>query len=139
MAERGDNDDPLLDKLDSLMQRGHAPQSHNPPPRLTDTVPDAGESAIPTLTDAVNAPLAGQKPAEDETEDPRELIASRLLALIDEEMEKLSREIGGHGPRLALLHRTLRFAVPELVRLRWEENPGPEEGTVEGEDSDAGR
>jgi hypothetical protein len=139
MADQGDSNDPLLNKLDNLMQRGHARQSHDPPPRLTDTVPDVRDSDIPVLTDAVETPSA---PApEKKVEDPaeaRKLITSRLVTVVDDEIGKLSKELSGHEARLAVLHRSLRFALPELVRLRWEEIPETDAQPGDAEDSDSG-
>ncbi len=147
MADSKDKDDPLLNKLDNLMHSGHARKSHDPPPLLTDAVPDADESAIPTLTDAVEGPEPTAMP-EPEPElapelelepiptpgpgprgeidaegqpDLRKLVSSRLVDAIDKEMGKLAKELPAHRNKLAVLHRSLRFALPELVRLRWED------------------
>jgi hypothetical protein len=140
MADKGDSNDPLLNKLDSLMQTGHARKAHDPPPRLTDAVPQASGSAIPTLTDAVEVPPAPVP--EQQGSDPvdsKQLIASRLVAVVDKEMGKLSKELAAHGPRLAALHRSLRFALPELVRLRWEETPDQNTEPEDEDDADSGQ
>ena len=159
MTGKGDNNDPLFDKLDNLMQSGRARKSHGPPPLLTDAVPAADESAIPTLTDAIEPPepsatpepepepepepgltldlepLSAEPKAEPEPAgdsattdyaDPRTVISSRLVAAMDREMGKFAQELPVHRSRLAVLHRSLRFALPELVRLRWEDITEPE-------------
>lgn len=274
MANQGDNKDPLLEKLDGLMRSGRARKKMDPPPLLTDAIPSASESTIPTLMDAVevsdtvpqerrptetagiqadpsvdveqaaaadaaedgplefhqdtpselpgdtsndsqqgapvdtkeNAPLefhqdapghllddtsidsqqgvpvdaaedaplefhpdtpgelpgntsidsqegapvsaAEDSPAEphedtlgelsgdgqigsqhDATADLQDLISSRLVARIDNEIASLLKELPGHGAKLAVLHRSIRFALPELVRLRWQEPPNAESDT----------
>ncbi len=145
MAKESDSNDPLFSKLDNLMQRGHARKPHDPPPLLTDAVPDADESAIPTLTDAVEPiePAAGETRGKTDQEndpaDPREMISSRLVAAIDAEMERFSKELPVHEHKLSVLHRSLRFALPELVRLRWEDVANEDTGTEDNADADHDR
>jgi len=203
MAEQGDNKDALLEKLENLMRSGRARKRDDPPPLLTDAIPKANESVIPTLTDVVGTPDArpdnhsqatladaGQTvPADSQNDAPlefepasrddpdkdaplefervlpvdtpqdnvddlqqevptelhedapveiqhsgsdavqqdmptasHEFISSRLLAVLDREMTDLSGELPAQQGKLSVLHRSLRFALPELVRLRWEES-----------------
>jgi hypothetical protein len=209
MAEQSDNKDALLEKLDNLMRSGRAPKRNDPPPVLTDTIPGASESSIPTLTDVVSAPetaprpessantdATGQEdaPLEFETSSPddadrhapleferievesgpqqgagdleqqepaevhepaaedsgpeatdntsqetptvlHESISARLLDVLDEEMAQLLKELPAEKSRLSVLHRSLRFALPELVRLRWLEptNGGLDEDSSDGD------
>ena len=214
MADQGDNKDALLDKLDSLMKSGRARKQLDPPPLLTDAIPDADESSIPTLTDAVeipdkvpkqrdnpvdtpqdtsidyepdtpvdapeDTPIEFQSDASEETpqegpvdvpddtpiefqsdasqETPQdasvdvpedapidfqddtpvelqEQISSRLLAAIEREMQSLSNELADPDDKLGVLHRSIRYALPELVRLRWLESPGTDPDT-DGSDED---
>lgn len=216
MAEQGDNKDALLDKLDNLMRSGRAPKRDDPPPLLTDPIPGASESAIPTLTDIVSTPdtipepdattntgdasakvatgptddaplefeplstdktdrdtpleferievsagpqqgpenLEQQAPAEDQGAAPddrpqqeaddtgrqtptvlHESISERLLDVLDREMSSLLKDLPSEKSKLSVLHRSLRFALPELVRLRWLEPPADgSEGDSEPED-----
>lgn len=142
MANDRNSNDPLFNKLDNLMQRGHARKPRDPPPLLTDAVPDADDSTIPTLTDAVEPPepvglehrVVEQR--EEKPADPRTLMSSRLVAAIDGEMEKLSKELPAHGHKLAVLHRSLRFALPELVRLRWDDTEEQDTTIRNGADTD---
>ena len=169
MADTKNSDDPLLDKLDNLMQSAHARKPHDPPPLLTDAVPDADDSAIPTLTDAVDAPEPTAKPEPEQEQEPeqklapelelepiptpepgphgepdakdqpdlRKLVSSRLVSAIDREMGKFAQELPVHRAKLAVLHRSLRFALPELVRLRWEDTTEQDTSTEDDEtDSD---
>ena len=136
MADQGNKSDALLNKLDSLMQSGHARRKVDAPPLLTDTVPGLDHSAIPTLTDAVEFPEATPEELRDKGPvDLRGMISSRLVAVVDAEMEKLSKQLPADRTRLTVLHRSLRFALPELVRLRWEETPD-ENTDTEGGDTD---
>ena len=192
MADEGNNMDALLEKLDGLIQSGRARRRRDPPPVLTDAIPNASESEIPTLTDAVEIPDAGTKqPAEeysgeqpeeqveqpsasaevdldtpldfepalspdsepavpagvdkdasdqpdkaldhrqvqpddvqqDTPADLQESISSRLVSVIDREMTALTDEIPAQKSKLEVLQRSLRFALPELVRLRLQEEP----------------
>ncbi len=188
MADPLDDKDVLLEKLDNLMQSGRFRRRRDPPPVLTDAIPTADDSAIPTLTEAVEVPgsaqlqqpeqprqqaeqTAGdldtplefepgtpvtskpQAPAEaqqvgdtalepeepnDRGEERREdfaqtnpvdlqqTIASRLVAVLDREMAGLTETLPGHKSKLTALHRSLRFALPELVRLRWQDSESEE-------------
>jgi hypothetical protein len=211
MVERGDDKDALLDKLDNLMRSGRAQKRRDPPPLLTDAIPKAAESTIPTLTDIVSTPdtrtdspanAADSVPAatvetqevnalEDEPgsqddsdkdapleferieefskphksadasgqqeqaatqgntpddiqedgadtshETPavlHESVSARLLDVIDREMSRLVNELPAEKYKLAVLHRSLRFALPELVRLRWLEPPTDEHDDTGGD------
>lgn len=177
--DQNDKESELLDKLDGLIRSGRGRKRLDPPPVLTDAIPDPEESAIPTLTDAVEsqvAKTADQPPATEEpasqteseaaeeeeeetepaviewtapeTETPtpgpesqlaasltasspdrasdQKLVTDRLLANIGREIASLSKALPAHSARLAVLHRTLRFALPELIRLRWEEAGNPD-------------
>jgi hypothetical protein len=142
MANKSDGNDPLFDKLDNLMQSAHARKPHDPPPLLTDAVPEADESAIPTLTDAVEPPETAvgehreEQGRENDLVEPPKMISAQLVAAIDREMEKLSKELPVHGHKLAVLHRSLRFALPELVRLRWEDSAEQDTNAEKGRDAD---
>jgi hypothetical protein len=48
-------------------------------------------------------------------------ISARLITAIEGEMAKLNREIPAHKSKLAVLQRSLSFALPELVRLRFQD------------------
>ena len=52
-----------------------------------------------------------------------ESISARLLEVLDQEMTDLLKELPSEKSKLSVLHRSLRFALPELVRLRWLEPP----------------
>ena len=54
-------------------------------------------------------------------------------------MTSLLKELPTEKSKLSVLHRSLRFALPELVRLRWLESPAvgthePGDGDSEAED-----
>ncbi|UCH48178.1 MAG: hypothetical protein JSU95_19510 [Betaproteobacteria bacterium] len=49
-------------------------------------------------------------------------ISARLVSVVDREMSALSEQIPAHKNKLAVLQRSLRFALPELVRLRLQED-----------------
>ena len=70
MANQGDNQDALLDKLDGLIQSGRSRRRRDQPPVLTDAIPRSGEDDIPTLTDAVEVPDTTQ--TEQPPEQPEE-------------------------------------------------------------------
>jgi len=215
MEERGNNKDALLEKLDNLMRSGRAPKRPDPPPLLTETIPKASESTIPTLTDVVSSPdtipdagsntdsespeqevgtearaplelepdspddsdrnepleferiegfakpqqtpkhLDQQPPASEPDATPddsgqnefddaseqrtlpvlHESISERLLDVLDQEMTSLLKELPAEKSKLSVLHRSLRFALPELVRLRWLESPAG--GADEAHDGDS--
>ena len=48
-------------------------------------------------------------------------ISSRLVTVIEREMTALIEQIPAHESKLTVLQRSLRFALPELVRLRLQE------------------
>ncbi len=58
----------------------------------------------------------------DTPADLQESISSRLVAVIEREMRALIEQIPAHKSKLAVLQRSLRFALPELVRLRLQED-----------------
>ncbi len=58
----------------------------------------------------------------DTPADLQESISSRLVAVIEREMSALIEQIPAHKSKLAVLQRSLRFALPELVRLRLQED-----------------
>jgi hypothetical protein len=207
MSGQEDSKDALIQKLDNLIRSGRAGKRQDPPPVLTDAIPETDQNAIPTLTDVVHAPEAPpaeaeaagnaaanvqddaplefepaapvegkddepleferielddttQEKAEDlapvaeksaaqveqavpveeaeqaaveqtmpeEPADVAESISSRLLGVLDQEMSRLLSELPGEESKLSVLHRSLRFALPELVRLRWLE---PEDGDAD--------
>lgn len=188
MTDQGDDKDALLEKLDGLIQSGRARRRRDPPPVLTDAIPSASESEIPTLTDAVEVPgtsrsdepseqleqtpgdvpanldtpldfepanRASSEPAEPASSDSgasrepeadsgdrpdghgiepatladmQDSISSRLVDVIEREMSALIAENSAHQSKLSVLQRSLRFALPELVRLRLQEDPGSDAG-----------
>ncbi len=58
----------------------------------------------------------------DTPADLQESISSRLVDVIEREMSALIEQIPAHKSKLAVLQRSLRFALPELVRLRLQED-----------------
>ena len=58
----------------------------------------------------------------DTPADLQESISSRLVTVIEREMSALIEQIPAHKSKLAVLQRSLRFALPELVRLRLQED-----------------
>jgi hypothetical protein len=137
MADDDDKEDKLLDKLDGLMRSGRGPRPQHPPPVLTDAVPQPRAQAIPTLTDVVESDEAGAQVALDpERTDLDSAIASRLVASVDREMASLSKVLPAHRYKLAVLHRSLRFALPELVRLRWQDQLPEDEDDIDASGSD---
>ncbi len=72
--------------------------------------------------------------AGDTVVDVQRSISSRLVAAIDTEMAGLNKKLPAHKGKLAVLHRSLRFALPELVRLRWEE-PLPDDADDDSDGS----
>lgn len=58
----------------------------------------------------------------DTPADLQESISSRLVAVIEREMSALIEQIPAHKSKLAVLQRSLRFALPELVKLRLQED-----------------
>ena len=65
-----------------------------------------------------------------------ESISERLLGVLDEEMSSLLKELPSEKSKLSVLHRSLRFALPELVRLRWLEPPA-EGASEDGSDGNS--
>ena len=183
-TDQGNDKDALLEKLDGLIQSGRARKRRDAPPVLTDAIPTASESDIPTLTDAVEVPntshaeqpeeqteqspteatvdldtplefepatpvgsepdspagLDSSAPLEPETRiehrqegedgvqpanaaDLQDSISSRLVAVIEREMTAIIEQIPAHKSKLTVLQRSLRFALPELVLLRLQEEP----------------
>ena len=186
-ADQGNDKDALLEKLDGLIQSGRARKRRDAPPVLTDAIPTASESDIPTLTDAVEMPATShtEQPAEQpeqQTEqqptearvdldtpldfepaitvdskpdapaglessaplepktgiehrqegqdgvqapnpaDLQDSISAQLVAVIEREMTTIIEQIPAHKSKLTVLQRSLRFALPELVRLRLQED-----------------
>jgi hypothetical protein len=139
MGDNSDKPDILLNKLDSLMKSGRAENRSNTPPVLTEALPDNLQGQIPTLTDAVEnrrpepAGLEdqdedpGKDPGEDQGEDrstktAQGVVASRLVASIDQEMTGLFAQFPALHDKLTVLHRSLKYALPQLVRIRWDDN-----------------
>lgn len=58
----------------------------------------------------------------DTPADLQESISSRLVAVIEREMSTLIEQTPAHKSKLAVLQRSLRFALPELVKLRLQED-----------------
>ena len=99
------------------------------------------EPALPTETEpSVPAGLDKDAPDEPDTTpehrqeqpddvqpdtpaDLQDSISSRLVSVIDREMTALINESPTHQSKLSTLQRSLRFALPELVRLRLQEEP----------------
>ena len=121
-ASGGDCDKPdeLLDKLDGLLRSGRKHYRRNRPPVLTDALADDSQDSIPTLTNAFeNTGLAYAEEEVEREERVKEVVTSKLLASIDQEMEGLAEAFPEFQAHLALLHRSVTFALPQLVSLRW--------------------
>lgn len=130
-----DKESELLDKLDGLIRSGRGRKPRDPPPVLTEAIPDPTESAIPTLTDAVeDAPEVPNDSPQSSRPSDQKLVADRLLASVSREIVSLSKALPAHQSRLSVLHRSLRFALPELVRLRWQDDGNGDEVSEEGPD-----
>lgn len=83
--------------------------------------PDASTLAEPnTATDYRQQ--ASDNLQLDTPADLQESISSRLVAVIEREMSALIEQIPAHKSKLAVLQRSLRFALPELVRLWLQED-----------------
>ena len=121
MANNGDKPDALLNKLDSLMKSGRVENRSNTPPVLTEALPDDQQGPIPTLTDAIEKPGLDSADNPGNTEKVQDVVASRLVASVDREMAELSEELPALQDKLAVLHRSIKFALPQLVSLRWDE------------------
>ncbi len=124
MGDNSDKPDALLNKLDSLIRSGRAENRSNTPPVLTEARPDDQQGPIPTLTNAIgNRRIASEDGESDSAERVQDVIASRLVASVDREMADLSQELPALQEKLAVLHRSIKFALPQLVSLRWDDAP----------------
>jgi hypothetical protein len=138
MGDNSDKPDDLLDKLDGFLRSGRKHYRRNKPPVLTDALPEDVQGSIPTLTNAIenSRDESTDKEADEEREHEehvRDAVASRLVASVDREMADLSEAYPDFQAKLALLHRSIQFALPQLVNLRWEDT---DDDAVEG-DGDA--
>lgn len=124
MSASIDKPDALLDKLDNLMRSSHAEDRAKPPPVLTEALQDDKEGVIPTLVDAVEVAQGTPIDKQSGLNEPsvEDIVASRLVASVSREMAALWNEFAAHQDKLAVLHRSIKFALPQLVRLRWEES-----------------
>jgi len=123
MGDNSDKPDALLNKLDSLIRSGRAENRSNAPPVLTEALPDDQQGPIPTLTNAIgNRRISSEDGASDSAEKVQDVIASRLVASVDREMADLSEELPALQGKLAVLHRSIKFALPQLVTLRWDDD-----------------
>ena len=119
-GDDGDKPDDLLDKLDGLLRSGRKHYRRNKPPVLTDALADDSQDSIPTLTNAFENARLGSNIDEVELEERvKEVVTSKLVASVDQEMEELAEAFPEFQDKLALLHRSVRFALPQLVSLRW--------------------
>lgn len=132
MGDDSDKPDALLDKLDGLMRSGRAPRHGSAPPVLTEALPDDLQGPIPTLTNAIDKRLPGsaQSPLEG-AEKVQDVIASRLVDSVDREMADIVEELPALQDKLKALRRSIKFALPQLVNLRWDDAP------VKDDDADA--
>lgn len=87
------------------------------PARLDKEAPIEPETTVDHRQDQTNS----VQPAAPV--DLQESISARLVSAIDREMTALTDEIPAQKSKLAVLQRSLRFALPELVRLRLQEEP----------------
>jgi hypothetical protein len=132
MGENSNKSDALLSKLDSLMKSGRAENRSNTPPVLTEALPDDQQDTIPTLTDAIgNRRLDSAKSLSEAAERVQDVIAARLVTSVDREMADLSKELPALQDKLAVVHRSIKFALPQLVNMRWADS------TVADDDADA--
>ena len=69
--------------------------------------------------------------------DLQESISSRLVAVIEREMTTIIEQIPAHESKLTVLQRSLRFALPELVRLRLQEDPAGDSDDDSDDPADA--
>jgi ribosomal 50S subunit-associated protein YjgA (DUF615 family) len=120
MADDHDKPDALLDKLDGFLRSGRAHHRRNKPPVLTDALSDDLTQPIPTLTNAIGNSGDGDS-STDHEENIKQLVASRLVASVDQEIADLLEAFPDFRDKLALLHRSISFAMPQLVSLRWED------------------
>lgn len=122
MEDKSDKPDALLDKLDGFLRSGRSQKRRNTPPVLTDALPDDLQGSIPTLTNALeNARLDSEDNEAELAEQVKDLVVSKLVASVDHEMADLGEAFPDFRGKLALLHRSIRFALPQLVNLRWED------------------
>ena len=133
-GDDSDQPDDVLDKLDGFLRSGRKHYRRNKPPVLTDALADESQSSIPTLTNAFDNARLGSEDNEVELEDKvKEVVASKLVASVDQEMEELAEAFPDFQDKLALLHRSIRFALPQLVSLRWENTD--EDAATAGDDA----
>jgi hypothetical protein len=119
-GDDSDKPDDLLNKLDGFLRSGRKHYRRNRPPVLTDALADDSQGSIPTLTNAFENARLGSGDNEVELEERvKEAVTSKLLASVDQEMEELAEAFPEFQDKLALLHRSVRFALPQLVSLRW--------------------
>lgn len=122
-GDDGDKPDDLLDKLDGFLRSGRKHYRRNKPPVLTDALADDSQGSIPTLTNAFeNARLGSRVNEVGREERVKEVITAKLVASVDQEMKELAEAFPDFQDKLALLHRSVRFALPQLVSLRWEDS-----------------
>lgn len=119
-GDDGDKPDDLLDKLDGFLRSGRKHYRRNRPPVLTDALADDSQDSIPTLTNAFENARLGSEDNEVEREQRvKEVVTAKLVASVDQEMEELAEAFPDFQDKLALLHRSVRFALPQLVSMRW--------------------
>lgn len=123
MGDNSDKPDALLNKLDSLMKSGRAENRSSTPPTLTQALPDDQQGPIPTLTNAIGSGRPDPDDSADQSvQKVQDVVAARLVASVDQEMADLLKELPALQDKLAVLHRSLKFALPQLVNIRWEDN-----------------
>jgi len=88
-------------------QQGPDDQQQQPQPGIEEATPEDSEQ------DETDGTLQSASPVLHES------ISERLLDVLDREMSRLLSELPSEKSKLSVLHRSLRFALPELVRLRW--------------------
>ncbi len=81
------------------------------------------DSPVESATSTDDQPSSPDGAEPETAADLQESISSRLVSVIDREMTELSEQIPEHKNKLEVLQRSLRFALPELVRLRLQEDP----------------
>lgn len=119
-GDDSDKPDDLLDKLDGFLRSGRKHYRRNRPPVLTDALADDSQDSIPTLTNAFENARLGSEDNEVEREQRvKEVVTAKLVASVDQEMEELAEAFPDFQDKLALLHRSVRFALPQLVSMRW--------------------
>ena len=123
MGENSNKPDVLLSKLDSLMKSGRVENRSHTPPILTQALPDELQGQIPTLTDAIgNRRIDPDSCPDQGAQKVQDVIASRLVASVDHEIADLLTELPALQDKLAVLHRSLRFALTQLVNVRWNDD-----------------